>query len=371
MRKARVIRLFVLALLLIAAVPARAQFKNLFSFYGVGGVGSQPYGSLILIGDSLYGMTTYGEYPEECEVFRFNWKYDQFIRLFIWGGTPYDSLTFQDGLFYGMTCYEGIFRFNADLTIVEHTHRFAGGASDGIHPYGTLIAVNGKLFGMTREGGAGDKGVVFRINPDGTGFKILHSFAGGASDGAYPTGTLIFTAGMLFGMTDNGGPSDLGTIFRIGPGGRGFKILHAFKGGQKDGAIPSRSLAVKDSALYGMTREGGKSDHGTIFKISTAGKGFALLHSFKGAPTGGAGPKGSLLLVGKKLYGMTETGGIHDAGTIFKINRGGTGFQVLHSFENGYPTGSLVFEKDGKVLYGMTPRGGQMDEGTIFSYALK
>jgi uncharacterized repeat protein (TIGR03803 family) len=54
---------------------------------------------------------------------------------------------------------------------------------------------------------------VFNINTNGTGFSLLHEFAGGGSDGRDPYGDLTLSGSTLYGMTYYGGDSDSGTVF--------------------------------------------------------------------------------------------------------------------------------------------------------------
>jgi uncharacterized repeat protein (TIGR03803 family) len=65
--------------------------------------------------------------------------------------------------------------------------------------------------GMTSEGGS--NGVVFQIRTDGTGFQVLHRFAG--SDGGKPVGSLILFGATLYGMTMNGGNHGNGVVFAL------------------------------------------------------------------------------------------------------------------------------------------------------------
>jgi uncharacterized repeat protein (TIGR03803 family) len=62
------------------------------------------------------------------------------------------------------------------------------------------------------------------------------------------------------------------------------------------------------------------------------------------------------------LYGTTRQGGASGQGTAFKINKDGTGFLPLHSFQCGtsngcFPTAGVIEASDG-VLYGTTQQGG-------------
>ena len=109
-------------------------------------------------------------------------------------------------------------------------HEFAGGAADGENPWGDLIISGSTLYGMTQNGGSNDKGTIFSVQADGSGFTLLHEFAGSSFDGQYPLGSLIMSGTTLYGMTQNGGNNDRGTIFKIQTDGSGFTLLHAFAG---------------------------------------------------------------------------------------------------------------------------------------------
>jgi uncharacterized repeat protein (TIGR03803 family) len=245
-------------------------------------------------------------------------------------------------------------------------YSFTGGSSGGATPYGGLIqASDGNFYGMTSAGGSSSDGTVFKLTTSGT-FTLLHSFAGGSSDGAAPYGSLVQASdGNLYGMTHSGGPSGDGTVFKITTSGT-LTVLHTFFNSSTDGAGPYGSLIqASDGNLYGMTYAGGSSGRGTVFKITTSGT-LTLLYSFSGSGTDGANPYGSLIQASDgNLYGMTYVGGSGD-GTVFKLTTSGT-FTLLHSFSSAdglYPVGSLVQASDGN-LYGMTPASSS-GNGTVF-----
>src|SRR5260370_36133623 len=67
------------------------------------------------------------------------------------------------------------------------------------------------------------------------------------------------------------------------------------------------------------------------------------------------------------LYGTTESGGAHGAGTVFKITQRGT-LTTLHSFnisDGSNPYAALVQGTDGN-FYGTTQSGGAHLLGTVF-----
>jgi uncharacterized repeat protein (TIGR03803 family) len=307
--------------------------------------------------------------------------------LYVFSGTAIDGsspngLVLSGTTLYGMThgisntgSENGtIFKIETDGTGFTLLHTFVGGADDGKWPSGSLIISGTTLYGMTMFGGDHDRGTVFKLNTDGTGFTLLHEFTGGVADGQSPQGDLILSDSTLFGMTMRGGnhePFDCGTIFTIDVLGGHFALLHRFSFG--DGAYPRGNLILSGTTLFGMTEgisiQGDDSNCGTIFAIQTHGGGFTILHEFAGGANGGKGPFGSLLLADSTLYGMTCYGGDSDLGTIFKMHIDGSGFALLHEFADGpgdgsAPHGSLIIS--GSTLYGMTWRGGEGMTGTIF-----
>src|SRR5262245_57657934 len=59
------------------------------------------------------------------------------------------------------------------------------------------------LYGAAVFGGAHGDGSVFKLEPDGDNFLVLHSFDG--TDGQNPYGGVILGGGFLFGTTAEGG----------------------------------------------------------------------------------------------------------------------------------------------------------------------
>src|SRR6185369_375785 len=127
-------------------------------------------------------------------------------------------------------------------------------------------------------------GVIYRMNPDGTGFTVMHLFDG--LYGARPGDGLVAMDGALYGTTSMGGignpyasPSLGGTVYKITPDGT-FTDLHDFTGA--DGFTPVYSLTPVGGVLYGTTRNGGGSPipGGTFFRLNPDGSRFALLRVF-------------------------------------------------------------------------------------------
>jgi uncharacterized repeat protein (TIGR03803 family) len=362
--------------------PNGSGYTILRSFTGGASDGSAPTSAVSELGGVLYGMTQFGGFSGTGTVFRLNPDGSGFGLVHSFASSPDDAavpesstLLAIEGVLYGMSRRGGtrdrgtIFRMKVDGSELAVLRSFEGYPGDGAYPSGSLTEVGGVLYGMTLDGGASDRGTIFRVNRDGSAYTVLHSFTGGASGGADPYGSLTQFEGALYGMTHGGGPQNRGTIFRIELNGTGFAVVHAFAGGTADGQYPFGSLVRVGNALYGMTSSGGASTIGTVFKLDLGSPGFSLLRSFGGSSTGFR-PYGSLIEFAGVLYGMTNGGGTYNYGAIFKINPDGTGYSVLHSLygtaasDGARPSGSLI--EAGGLLFGVTSEGGSKDGGVIF-----
>jgi uncharacterized repeat protein (TIGR03803 family) len=312
--------------------PDGTGFQLLHSFVSATVDGQKPIGSLIQSGSVLYGMAASEETSYGGTVFKLNNDGSGFQVLRYLAGSdgmwPYDTLTQSGPTLFGMCTYGGsasgysgggtIFRIGTDGSGFQLLHTFYSGSSDGGAPHGSLVQSGSILYGMTLYGGSSDMGTIFKINSDGTGFQLLHTFTGG--NGKWPcSGKLVLSGSMLYGMVRNGGAGDNGIIFKINTNGSGFQILHTFTGGS-NGQWPFGQPIQSDETLYGMTSSGGSNGYGTIFKVDTSGTGFQILHDFAGEANDGARPMGSLLLSGLTLYGMTTEGGSNNKGVIFALD---------------------------------------------------
>ena len=249
-------------------------------------------------------------------------------------------------------------------------HAFTG--PDGATPYGALVMDSvGNLYGTTYAGGDAGLGTVFKIDPQGTE-TVLHSF-NGIPDGAKPCAGLVFDgSGNLYGTTANGGAFDSGTVFEIVPGGV-ETVIHSFAGGSTDGAGPKARLALDGNGnLYGTTFAGGTAGYGTVFKLDPMNLE-TVLYNFTGGLDGGNPLGGVTLDAAGVLYGTTELASSITRpygcckGTVFVLN--GSNETVLYTFtggsDGGTPASDLVLYNG--VLYGTTLSGGPSQAGTVFA----
>ncbi len=249
-------------------------------------------------------------------------------------------------------------------------HNFAG--NDGSGPLaGMAMDANENLYGTAFSGGVYGDGVVFKASRNGEEM-VLHNFGHG-SDGSTPESSVtINAAGDLFGTTFAGGASNSGTVFKISPKGAEV-VLYSFAGGA-DGANPIAGLAMDNLGnLYGTTSTGGISNAGTVFKVSPTGK-HTVLYSFGQAVNDGSTPVAGVTLDPKgNLYGTTSLAGSSGYGMVFQLKPSGAEWTevILHQFEmqsdGGTPYAGLIFDHAGN-LYGAATQGGDGSGGggTIF-----
>lgn len=368
-----------LALLIGESSKIRAQYAALVNFTGFDGSfpGGTPQVDQNLISDGtyLYGMTSGGGTSGIGVIFKVMPDGTGYTKLMDFLGTtngsrPNGSLLAVGPFLYGMTSTGGtnelgtIFKIKPDGSEYTKLKDFTG-MVNGNGPKGSLIYDGTFLYGMTDLGGDNSQGNLFRIKPDGTEYTNLLNF--NALIGRRPQGSLIAVGPFLYGMTRDGGTADLGTIFQIKPDGTEYSTLHNFSS-ILSGSHPEGSLIWDGNAFYGMAN-GGTTDYGSLFKMLPNFGGVTKLIGFAG--TNGRAPRGSLISVGTFLYGMTRQGGANNMGTLFKVGSDGT-WSNLWDFNGNasFPTGSLF--SDGTSLYGMTSNGGPLGaaKGAIFKYQL-
>lgn len=293
----------------------------------------------------------------------------------------YDSvIEGRDGRLYGATVNGGptdgglVFAMNKDGSGYVILHHFRGSPTNGLSPWGGVIqGSDGRLYGATRHGGTFDGGTVFSLATNGTGFAIVRSFATNATDGAFPLNSVIEGGdGRLYGRTLSGGANDGSVIFALNRNGSGYTMLHTFNSRLPDFTDSYSGLIEgSDGALYGTTFNDGAFGKGSLFRLKEDGSGLQTLHDFQDDGTDGGFPYGTVHEASDGvLYGATSGGGPDDSGTLYRVNRDGTGYAVLRDFtpnnDEGYLPVAPPVEGPGGLLYGTTYYGGAAGVGTIY-----
>jgi uncharacterized repeat protein (TIGR03803 family) len=294
------------------------------------------------------------------------------IDYFLVGWKPAGALTKVGDDFY-VACWEDSGGGGALLKIHVGSTTFGPGSmilhsfinADGSQPNGGLVVLNGTVFGTTFLGGAHGCGTVFAVGDDGNNFRLLHSFASNGpgfaptnSDGVGLIGSVLVLSNFLYGVTASGGPAGQGVVFRVSTDGSDFSVLHHFTDNVTmatppiNGLSGSGSLVYSNGVIYGTSGINFTGGDGIVFRMNLDGTGYSVLHRINDGYFGGP-----LVLDGDTLYGETHT-------TVFKIGIDGSGFRVLHTFGNAavMPAGLILI---GKSLYGVAS-GGSFGNGILF-----
>jgi hypothetical protein len=254
-------------------------------------------------------------------------------------------------------------------------YSFQGG-SDGSSPVAGVVSDStGNLYGATGTGGTHSNGTIFELTPTGDGDwskTILFSFP--LEFGyVWPNSLVIDQSGNLYGTSLEGGKYHYGTVFQLTPpsqpgGAWTFNDLHDFIGGANDGALPVGLTIGQNGWLYGLTEDGGTNDSGTVFQIQPPIQGkvwkVSVLYSFSslGSPTGNPAFDSQGNLYGAQFSGGIKNCNLEYCGSIFQLAppsspSGAWTESLVYQFtggdDGGQPEGSLTIDQSGS-LYGPT-----------------
>ncbi|HLH79897.1 MAG TPA: choice-of-anchor tandem repeat GloVer-containing protein [Chthonomonas sp.] len=336
-----------------------------------------------VVGSLLSSLRPEPPFPQSG--FTFNSEFsDYLINTPIWYFSLSSLRSRSERALYGAMALHGhggvgaLYRLSPNGTGFRVLHSFAPlqpdfSNQDGAFPFAPLAQdAHQHLYGTTSTGGPACDGTLFTLQPDGSHFRLLHAFSG--PDGALPyAGVLPSQDGWLYGVTEEGGPYGKGVVYRIREDGTGFQVLHSFGG--REGAYPLLVELVEGEGgwLYGVTSGGGVYGNGVVFGVKADGSGYRVLHEF-GAEDGlgrngdGSHPYCGLVLgVGGWLYGVTYGGGVYGAGVVFRVREDGSDYRVLHAFTGRDGRwGMGGLVRMGGKLYGVTYSGGRYESGVVY-----
>ncbi len=277
---------------------------------------------------------------------------------------------------YGMTTVGGsggfgtIFKTDANGNSQQVLSDFATNTI-GANPNGSLMqASNGKLYGMTQAGGSNNFGVLFEYDPITATYTKKLDF-NGTANGASPRGSLLQASnGKLYGMTWQGGGYNVGVLFEYDPAAATYTKKLDFNGAANGEGSQGSLIQASNGKLYGMTSYGGVNTFGVLFEYDPITATYTKKLDFNGA--NGAHPFGSLLQASNGiLYGVTYQGGVNNFGVLFEYDPITATYTKKLDFNgaaNGsYSYGSLMQASNGK-FYGMTYKGGVNNQGVLFEY---
>jgi uncharacterized repeat protein (TIGR03803 family) len=340
--------------------PAGAEIV-LFSFAGAPNDGDEPNAALAIDSKGiLYGTTLAGGSAGAGVVFQFDPAHgqEQILHSFCQtdcsdGSSPIAPVTVgKKGALYGTTVLGGLGAAQANSgvafrldppgkhgTVWTETvlYNFCNqtSCSDGKNPSAArlLLTPSGELYGTAQAGQQG--GTLYALSASGGGFQLLHVFTtGGSNDGVTPkSGVIADKSGTLYGTTSAGGLHSCGTAYSYGPSSFQYQSLYSFCSQDGDPTTIYGGLTLienkRGTTLYGTGLAGGAFGHGAIFSLTQAAAPGApwderALYSFcprTDCKDGNQPVFATLLNVDGTLYGVTDQGGAHGDGVIYRYGK--------------------------------------------------
>jgi len=272
-----------------------------------------------------------------------------------------------DGNFYGTTETGGgasrlgtVFKVSGGAMTVLYA--FTDG-NDGAYPWAPPIqAPDGNIYGVTFNGTT--PGTAYKITPSGA-FSLFPNLP---SKTAAPL--ILGTDGNLYGTTQYGGTFNRGTFFQLTTKGK-LKVIYNFDAATHGGIPIGPVMQAADGKFYGTTTGGGAFSQGVVYSVTTGGA-LKVLHSFQSATEGYNSTAGLVQGSNKFLYGVLSSGGVNGLGSLYKISTTGKTFSILHSFDKtsgGAPYATPTLHTNGKI-YGVTQTGGPQNSayGVLYSF---
>ena len=199
--------------------PVDGSTTTVYSFLG-GTKGAQPTANMVVAGDSLFGTTTNGR---DGTLFSFNPKTNALTTMFKFDGAD-GSLSCApvydvSGVLYGTTAAGGthgdgtVWKYNSNVLTDLYDFDFPGTSNSTPGSCSQLIKSGNLLYGITNAGGTFDDGVVYNVETNGNGYKVLATFDG--ANGKFPYGIVQGSDGTFCGTTYYGGSANQGTIYKL------------------------------------------------------------------------------------------------------------------------------------------------------------
>jgi len=366
------------------APAATNTYSILHTFSGAPGDGGDG-GDALVTNSVIYGVSRSGGSNDDGTVYSLGIDGNGYQILHTFGSLPTDGVT-PNGLqllgstLYGFTEDGGtsnngtVYSIGASGNAYQILYDFGTTPGDGSNPDGLQLE-GSVLYGTTSLGFGITNGTLFKFDTAGGGYHLLHTFGSITNDG-FSTGAFRVSGSTIFGVTLFGGDDGLpgsfpvnrgdGTLYSIGTDGSNYRILHNFGSVPDDGALPI-SFEMSGSTIYAVTFEGGSFSNGTLYSIGTDGNNYQILHHFGSVTNDGIRPVLILPISGTTFYGSCASGGVNNAGTVFKFDTSGNTYQTIYSFTDTMTIDPGLIGIIGSTLYGATDFGGSSSNGSLFS----
>lgn len=230
-----------------------------------------------------------------------------------------------------------------------------------------LTLANDKLYGVTENGGASEGGTIYSIESKTQSVEIEYEFSN--KEKIKPISLPVFDGdSSLIGILDDQRKQKLYWFVYNIYSKKITKKVECKTDLFSYGYIPSNgNIQIgPDKCLY-ITDEFASEQPGCILKVERNLEKISLLHKMNSKVV--SDPEGELAFLNGKIYGLGSGGGPTDDGLIYSINMDGSGFEVRVTFDgnNGHLPHCLLKSSNG-MLYGTCYSGGNYDRGCFFEF---
>lgn len=220
----------------------RVNFDNI--------TGESPAGGLVYASNGkLYGITSYGGSTGSGTLYEYNPSNNlctKKIDFATYGPQTGNLVQASNGKIYG-TRYSEIYDYVPGSNSINPIHSFVS-SSGGSNANGSLVELNGFLYGVTEQGGLNSgSGVIYKVNITTNSYTKIFDF-NRSTTGNRPTAPLLINPnGKLYGTTQAGGPLMIGTLFEFDPLSSSFQKKVDFN--DSIGSFPSPLTFTGNSGI--------------------------------------------------------------------------------------------------------------------------
>ncbi|GAA4804969.1 hypothetical protein GCM10023330_09240 [Litoribaculum gwangyangense] len=249
----------------------------------------------------------------------------------------------SNGKLYGINDYE-LFEFDLETSTYTPKISFINSIIYALEtPTGIIEAVNGKIYGMTRNGGLYYKGNIFEYDYVNDIYLNLFDFDG-TNTGSLPSGNLIQASnGKLYGLLTYEGANNKDVLFEFDIESKTYSKKFDFTALLYQTYRVSLS-ELESGILYGFTWNGGVYNNGGIFQYNLNTNSFTKKIDFNTQTPGYGFQENFLKTSENKAFILNGSSGSTYQGSLFEYNPNINTLTGKFNFssDNVYAVGSLI-----------------------------
>lgn len=366
-------------------------FTMVHSFDYAAGQGRQPTKQILKKDNEIIGLTSNGGDFDDGTIFKFGLDTEIFTQLYSFNKSqnteiPVGGLTLaSSGKLYGVGIPVEIGQFNGfskqttgdlfefDLNNLTLTN-IVKFHNDGYLPINELVVSPQNIcYGVAFSGGVSNAGLIYSLNPRTKEYNVLHLFDASSNTGHSPISIYYHQSNKLYGLNISGGDYNDGSIFEYDLNTSNLTKMQDLNSLALGLDFSSFVKGDDNDLLYFMTSSGGDNigiqGNGSIYELNLTSNILTKKQNFTSSNGGRA--RGKLVFAkNKKFYGLAESGGDNNGGTLFEYDPITNVIIKKVDFNNlngRNPFGSLIEAKNGN-LYGQASFGGTNNSGVLFEY---